>query len=223
MLRQIARLVVESILAAEEGVTASQVAARTGSPEPLVASVLRELSRQGLVEEAGGVYVAADKLELALYAVRIGVDPMNAARSLDWRLFEKMVAEALSMAGYRVVRGLRLKPPGGLEVDVLGIGPLYSPVIDCKHWSPGYSKRAKLREAAEKHAGRLRRLAARWGETGLPSATLTPAIVTLTDPGLRLVEGVAVVPVSVMADFIEDLPRYVEELGLIRVEASAKQ
>ena len=223
MRRQLARLVAAALLSSNRPLEIRAIAARTGSPEPLVSMALSELARQGLVAEKRDGYAPVDRVELALHAIGLGLDPVEAAKHLDWRMFERFVAEALDMAGFRVVRGLRLKPPMGLELDVLGLGPLYSPAVDCKHWSPGYSKKAKLAEAAEKHAERLRRLSDRWAETGLPDTVLVPVIVTLTDPGLRLVEGVAVVPVATLSDFLYNLPRYVEELGLRRFKASAKQ
>lgn len=216
-LSQIRRLVVASLLERPDNShTPVTLAARTGAPEKLVAMVLGELARQGLLEATGDVYSVSDPVELALYAVGTGIDPRRAAESLDWRHFERFVARALGEYGYSVARNLRLRPPGGVEVDVLGVGRLYGLAIDCKHWSPRTASPSRLVEAARRHRARVDILASRWAETGLarPGEGLVGVMVTLTDPGVRNLEGVGVVPVSVFHDFASRVEYYVDELRL---------
>ena len=216
-LSQIRRLVLASLLERpDDSHTPAALAARTGAPERLVALVLGELARQGLLEASGDTYSVPDPVELALHAVGMGLDPRRVAESLDWRHFERFVARALAEYDYIVARNLRLKPPGGVEVDVLGVGRFYGLAIDCKHWSPRTTSPSKLVEAARRHRARIDILASRWAETGLaePGEGLVGVMVTLTDPGVRSLEGVGVVPVSVFHDFASRVEYYVDELGL---------
>ncbi len=216
-LSQIRRLVLAALLEApSEPRTPASIAGRLGAPQRLVGMVLGELARQGLVEELNGSYRVVDPVELALHAVGTGLDPRRVSEHLDWRHFESFVARALEEYGYTVARNLRLKPPRAVEVDVVGVGRLYGIAIDCKHWSPRTAAPSRLVEAARRHRERVEILASRWGETGLtpPSGGLVAVIVTLTDPGVRSLEGVGIVPVSVFHDFVSRVEYYVDELDL---------
>ncbi len=183
-------------------------------------SILEELSkREYIVLEAGGALVVS-RISLVEEALRQGVPIDRASLYLDWKDFEALTAKYLQAHGYRVYRNLRLPPPHGLEIDVLGLGKRYTVIVDCKHWSPGYSKKWKLRKAVEDHLERIEKLrkrlwvlARRHGEELKSIKKVVPVIVTLTDLGIRYIDKVLVSPINAFNSLLLDLDVIVEELG----------
>jgi Holliday junction resolvase len=172
------------------------------------------------VELHGDQVCVSEPLELALALARLGVSEKEVAAILDWRMFEEYAARALEEAGYRVWRGLRPHGRGGFQVDVLGLDAYGRGVVfECKHWSPRSSAPSRLREAAQRHLERTRRLAAAWSRLGLPQpsrgARLLPALLVLRETGLpRLASGVPVVPVSRLRGFLEQIDYLLEDPGV---------
>ncbi len=199
---------------------------KTGILGEVLLQVLRLLEDKGLiVVEAGGVIIPS-RLGLVEEALRHGIPVDKASLYLDWKDFEALSSKYLEAHGYRVYRNIRLPPPRGFEVDVVGLGPRYTIVVDCKHWSPGYSKRWKLRKAAEEHLERTKRLAKRlwlvarrYGEELRRIRLLIPVIVTLTDPGLRTYSNVLISPINLFNDLLLNIDVVVEEFNVgVRVE-----
>ena len=197
---------------------------KTRLADQILLTILEDLNkREHIVLEAGGVIVTS-RIGLVEEALRQGIPVDRASLYLDWRDFEALAAKYLRAHGYKVYRNLRLPPPRGLEVDVLGLGKRYAVIVDCKHWSPGYSKKWKLRRAAEDHLERVERLrtrlwvlARRYGEELRNIRRIVPVIVTLTDPGVRYIGKVLVSPINVFNNLLLELDAVVEELGTIIV------
>ena len=195
---------------------------KTRLASQVLLDVLEELSKsEEIVLEAGGVVVAS-RIGLVEEALRYGVPVDRASLYLDWRDFEALTAKYLQAHGYKVYRNLRLPPPHGLEIDVLGLGPRYTVIVDCKHWSPGYSKKWKLRRAVEDHLERIGKLknrlwvlARKYGEELRSIKKIVPVIVTLTDPGIRRIEKALISPINTLNDLLLSLDAIVEELGTI--------
>ena len=196
----------------------------------LVEEALRRLSEAadpGVIELGGDCVSIRDVLGVAIAAVRLGVPESVVARGLSWRMFEDYAARALREAGYRVYHGLRVAGRGGLELAVLGLGGSIGVAVDCKHWSPRSTVPSRLRDAARRHVERLGRLEQYWDRLGLPSGCwkIVPALLVLRERVPRLVEGVAVVPVSRLRGFIEELPVLAEadEIGARRICSRQKR
>jgi len=221
----VAAVVAALLEAGEDCVDAEELARRLFLRPGLVRAALERLVEAKGLELNGGRACIADRVELALAAVRLGVPETAVARGLDWRMFEEYAARALREAGFEARRGLRLYGRGGLELDVLGLDPAGGLVvaIDCKHWNPRVSTPSRLRAAAAQHRARVGRLAASWRQLGLPQGRwrIVPALLVLRESVPRLAEGVAVVPASRLRGFIEELPVLAEEpaIHVVRLEA----
>ncbi len=195
---------------------------KTRLASQVLLSILEELSKkEHIVLEAGGVLVIS-RINLVEEALRQGIPVDKASLYLDWRDFEALTAKYLQAHGYRVYRNLRLPSPHGLEIDVLGLGKRYTVIVDCKHWSPGYSKKWKLRRAVEDHLERIEKLkkrlwvlARRYGDELRNIKKIVPVIVTLTDPGVRYIDKILISPINAFNSLLLDLDAIVEELGTI--------
>jgi len=167
-----------------------------------------------------GKYCLKSLVPVALKAMELGADPFRVAVLLDWRDFEELVLEYLSRSGFEGVRSVRLRSRR-FEIDVLAVDAVsgYSLAIDCKHWSPGYSKSWKLREIARAHRAKVELMCnecvnLRKGSRILAKAKwVVPAVVTLTGSLRGYFNGSFIVPIQTFRDFLLNLDYYVGELS----------
>ncbi len=167
-----------------------------------------------------GKYCLKSLVPVALKAMELGADPFRVAALLDWRDFEELVLEYLSKSGFEGVRSVRLRSRR-FEIDVLAVDAVsgYSLAIDCKHWSPGYSKSWKLREVAKSHRAKVELMCSECAELRKGARILAkakwvvPVIVTLTGSVRGYVNGSFIVPIHAFRDFLLNLDYYVGELS----------
>ncbi len=167
-----------------------------------------------------GSYCLRSLVPLALRAIELGASPYTVSRFIDWRDFEELVLNYLLKSGFEGMKSVRLKSRR-YEIDVLALEPVsrICLAIDCKHWSPGYGKRSKLRQVATEHRMKVELLIkdceylrskyrvlskARW---------IVPVIVTLTDSLRGYINGSFVVPIQGFRDFINNVDYYLDILS----------
>lgn len=183
--------------------------------------LLQRLQNDGLVYLRESLVEAdsVQRLKLAVRAVELGADVERVSSALEWQEFENMAAVALERNGYDVQRNLRFKHAGRKwEVDVVGCKKPVVMSIDCKHWRHGMSQ-SVLKKIAEEQRERTKALA-----DSLPNpavkikfayweiVTLIPAVLSLTVGRSKLCDGVPVVPVLQLQDFVSQVPVYVNSL-----------
>jgi len=159
-------------------------------------------------------------LPMALDLLKLGADPQEVSKYLDWKDFEELVSIILSGYGMDVIRNYRFNLKR-YEIDVIGIDltTKYALVIDCKHWRPGYRKKGKLVEAVKVHKLRVKYLSEFCSSivSQYPSLSkvkyFIPVIVTLTDALKGVIDNVFIVPIRFLRDFINNIEHYVELLG----------
>jgi Holliday junction resolvase-like predicted endonuclease len=183
--------------------------------------LLQRLQNDGLVYVRESLVEAdsVQRLKLAVRAVELGADVERVSSALEWQEFENMAAVALERNGYDVQRNLRFKHAGRKwEVDVVGCKKPVVISIDCKHWRHGMSP-SVLKKIAEEQRERTKALA-----DSLPNPAvkikfaswemviLIPAVLSLTVGRSKLCDGVPVVPVLQLQDFVSQVPVYVNSL-----------
>lgn len=187
-------------------------------PEDKDADLLKHLDTyfRGL----DGSHCLGSLVPLSLRAIELGASPYTASRFIDWRDFEEVVLNYLLRSGFEGVKSVRLKSRR-YEIDVLALEPVsrVGLAIDCKHWSPGYGKRSKLRQVATEHRLKVELLIndceyliskyqmltrAKW---------IVPVVVTLTDSLRGYFNGSFVVPIQGFRDFINNVEYYLDVLS----------
>lgn len=156
-------------------------------------------------------------LPLALKALEWGADLYEVSSLLDWKDFEELVSEYLRLSGYESIQNLRTKSRK-YEYDVVAVDPVARTglIIDCKHWSPGHSKKGKLKHVSREHRQKCLYLIKQCrqikNEFRLISEAkwFVPVIVTLTEVSKGSLEGVLVVPIRTFRDFLVNLAFYVD-------------
>jgi hypothetical protein len=138
----------------------------------------------------------------ALALIRLGQDSEKVASLLEWNDFEDLCAKLLTSFGYDVRRNVVLTKPRK-QIDVFATSGLISLSVDCKHYAKGISPYS-LARFAEDQLERTRLYKEKKGHKG----PILPIIVTLVEPSALVVEGVPVVPMLKLRDFLQSVNPY---------------
>ena len=124
------------------------------------------------------------------------IDPESISSKLDWREFESFAEKAFVSFGFDTNRNRRFTKPR-MEIDLVAVMGVLAFSVDCKHWKRTVGH-ASMLNVGERQIARSRRLL----ELGTIDRVI-PVILTLHDEMLHILEdGVAIVPVHKLSDFI---------------------
>ncbi len=175
----------------------SLASAKLGSAEAVEDAILEVTSELGLPNDVPRDVAAA------LLLARRGFDLDETARSLEWDGFEDFCATVTSAAGYRVRSNVRLRRPAR-QIDIVAESPSLVLVMDCKQWRRDTGP-ASLARAAVAQAERTRLLAQRSPRHG---KAFLPVLLTLLDCQVDAVEGVPVVSLHRLREFLSSVSRF---------------
>ena len=142
----------------------------------------------------------------ALELIALGVPEEEAARSLTWKDFERFCAQLLRASGYAVMENVYLSSPRA-QIDLVATGPLYIMNLDCKHWRRAPSPSA-LEGFATAQLRRSRLLRTRLDD----SKPIISAILSFSELAGSFVNGVAIIPLRTLKDFLATVESYSELL-----------
>lgn len=215
----VSRVIVETLkqTSGDQVVSVSQIADQAKTTAEQVASILAPMLQ---LEDASGMRLSnSARFKLAFEAARHGA-LQQVARALSWQEFEAFTEECLQIGGFATQKGIVLRDDSRRwQIDVVAKkGPIIL-VIDCKHWeTPGYGSKVKKAAEHQKQAAQalIKRMRTR-GEVGSERLLALPMILTLFEPRERLADGVAVVSVEQLADFLEGMSPFASELPFIPI------
>ena len=128
---------------------------------------------------------------------------------MSWKEFEEYVESAFGAFGYATERNVRFRKPRA-EIDLVCVKNGVAFSIDCKHWkrTVGHSSMLGI---SHRQLKRCLRVAERGG-----ISRVIPLVVTLKDEALRILEnGVAIVPIHALSDFVLNWEAASDQLALI--------
>ncbi len=145
---------------------------------------------------------ATSPISIGYALLKMGVQSEEVSRLLTWREFERLSAAVLRASGYSVSENVVLtKPRAQLDIVAAGASILLS--VDCKHYRRGNSPSALARFARDQ----LRRSSLYRAKVGDPRP-IASMILSMSDPEGGFVEGVAVVPIRTLRNFLTTLESY---------------
>ncbi len=195
----------------------------------VMAGLLEKLQTQDLLKVNRSTLEvnSENRLKIAVKAVFLGADIEAISSFLGWQEFESIAATALENNGFAVWQNLRFKHAARKwEIDAVGCRRPLVICLDCKDWHHGLSASAIIR-IVESQVERARALAevlpnvsigiecAKWSK-----AKFVPAILALLPTKFKFYDGVPIVPVLQLQDFLNYLPLELESLKYFQKEFS---
>ena len=190
-------------------------------PFTITRRILRRYSKMGFVRLNGEAIIIEEeqRLRLAVRTVELGADLERVCKLLGWKEFEDISALAFENSGFSVLKRFRFKHlDKRWEVDVLALKNPSVVCVDCKHWRRGW-QRSAISRTAESQTNRTQNLAEasprlrdRIGISRWRSATFIPTILSLIPGPFKFYEGVPIVPILQIRDFINEMPVHITML-----------
>ena len=147
-----------------------------------------------------------DRLQTALFAIKLGADVESVSEYLTWQDFESITGLILEKKDFDVTKNFILTKPR-MEIDVVGTKMDIALLIDCKHWK-NMSKSA-LNEIVKKQVERVKRYVADENMSALP------VIVTLHQEEIQFIENVPIVPIMKLSSFLDEFVGNLDSLASI--------
>lgn len=210
----IKRRVLKALLRArtEDELSLTRLSRDVGVPRDVVKNVLVDLKDLVTLED-GRVRIKGDnRVRIAVLCLSLGADVSFVARYLDWREFERFTSSILEAYGYTVYRGFRFKATGRRwEIDILALRRPVMLCLDCKHhlrqnWS--MLRRAALEELNRAEALKNALEGLKLDPKPSGGWWILPVLVTLFKPKYRVYEGVPIVQITELGNFLEELTLY---------------
>jgi len=141
---------------------------------------------------------------IAFALLRLRTQPEEVSRLLSWCEFEQLAGALLRAAGFVVKENVTLTKPR-VQIDAVAFGISMILSVDCKHYrrEPGPASLHKFANAQLRRSSLLRKKT-------IDSRPIASVILSLSEPEGRFVEGVAVVPVRTLRNFLTSLDSYTD-------------
>ena len=136
-----------------------------------------------------------DRLQTALFAIKLGADVESVSEYLTWQDFESITGLILEKKDFDVTKNLILTKPR-MEIDVVGTKMDIALLIDCKHWKT--MSKSALDEIVKKQVERVKRYVSDENMSALP------VIVTLHQEEVQFIENVPIVPIMKLSSFLDE-------------------
>jgi hypothetical protein len=139
--------------------------------------------------------IPTDRLQTALFAIKLGADIESVSEYLTWQDFESITGLILEKKDFDVTTNLILTKPR-MEIDVIGIKMDIALLIDCKHWKT--MSKSALDTIVKKQVERVKRYVTDKNMSALP------VIVTLHQEEIQFIDNVPIVPIMKLSSFLDE-------------------
>lgn len=174
----------------------------------------RERARYVLEQASLSLGLAETNAESVLIAIalcKLGAPPEQISRFLTWQEFERFCADIISSYGYNVTKNLILRKPR-MQIDIVAESDILVIAADCKHWKANYTD-ALMKAFALKQLVRCEALRERsLYPVGKP---IVPVIITLGECGNEFVDGVPIVPLFTLRNFMLSVETILDKIHTV--------
>jgi hypothetical protein len=189
------------------------------------------LNRDGFVTISDGVLSmdTSQRVMLAEQLIHGGADPKKVSRFLAWQEFENFAEHMLTENGFQTRKHFVFTLAGRRrEIDIFAWNDTLMLAVDCKHWLRGLSP-GRVRVVAHAQLERVVAMAHRPEllyrlRINHPEGrSILPVILTLGELREGLTDGVPIVPISKLLNFIYGLSPVDNSVNRVRVLRSVMQ
>ncbi|MFH0749211.1 MAG: restriction endonuclease [Candidatus Bathyarchaeota archaeon] len=170
------------------------------------------------------------RLNLAIFALQKGADLERVCQALGWKEFEDFVAFVLEQNNFKTIKHYRFKGvKRRYEIDVIGLKKPLLLSVECKHWKRSWRRAATI-SAIQTQIERTISLSQflpeprdRLGIAIWSEVEIIPLLLTLSNTPIKIFEGVPVIPIRFLNNFLNEMLKYMENFMIITKRKEPKQ
>jgi Holliday junction resolvase-like predicted endonuclease len=178
-----------------------------------------------LLTNTDGIVEASfeQRLQLAIYGIKEGIDIEKICEALGWREFEDIVILILEHNDFTTLKHYRFKSlVRRYEIDILAYRGSLILSIDCKRWKRSWQKAATIKvinaqvertRALIQSSSNIQKL---FKIPNLKTIGFIPLIVTLSDTPKKIYDKVPAVPIFHFQNFLNEMNRHIERLMILQ-------
>ena len=203
------------------------IAKNSRIPLSVVEGQIKNFLSLNLAEKKGVLIRVSplQRLKIAFRAISLGADIERVCRNLSWKEFEDVAVTAFQTNGYSTIKHFRFRHENRMwEIDVLAIKGKIVVCVDCKRWMKRLtaSTMSRIVKAQMKRVKALSKSLSKIMDTLLflseGKIFLIPVILSLVPASSKFCNGVPIVPILQLQNFLNELPANIHLLNLIEVK-----
>lgn len=177
---------------------------------------------QGILRESDERLVLLKPVELLVLLPNFGIAPDRYNLYIQWHEFEDYIARMLTELGWDVYRGYTHTKVEKFQVDIIALNDVLklSMLIECKHWKRMSRICTNLDFIVNTHIKRVEKFLrnCEWVCSKINKLrgvkNILPVVVVLYDLPIKVLDGVPIVPIHKMLDFVVNVDVYIDSLNL---------
>ena len=200
------------------------IAKNSRIPLSVVEEQIKKFLSLNLAEKKGALIRVSplQRLKIAFRAISLGADIERVCRNLSWKEFEDVAVTAFQANGYSTIKRFRFRHEDRMwEIDVLAVKGKIVLCVDCKRWMKRLAA-STMSKVAEAQMERVRALSKSFSKImdklTFPAEGrifLIPMILSLVPASSKFCNGVPIVPILQLQNFLDEFPAHM--LSLIHI------
>ena len=199
------------------------IAKNSRMPLSVVEEQIKKFLSLNLAEKEGALIRVSplQRLKIAFRAISLGADIERVCRNLSWKEFEDVAVTAFQTNGYSTIKHFRFRHENRMwEIDVLAVKGKIVVCVECKRWMKRLTA-STMSKVAEAQIERVRALSKIMDKSTFPvegRIFLIPMILSLVPASSKFCNGVPIVPILQLQNFLDELPAHMDLLNFIEVK-----
>jgi len=199
------------------------IAKNSRIPLSVVEEQIKKFLSLNLAEKKGALIRVSplQRLKIAFRAISLGADIERVCRNLSWKEFEDVTVTAFQTNGYSTIKHFRFRHENRMwEIDVLAVKGKIVLCVDCKRWMKRLAA-STMSKVAKAQIERVKALSKIMDKSTFPAEGrifLIPMILSLVPASSKFCNGVPIVPILQLQNFLDELPAHTHLLNFIEVK-----
>lgn len=167
-----------------------------------------------------------DSIRLLISLPMFGLSYDRLVKYINWHEFEEFVSNVFSQLGWDVYKGYTHIKVDRFQIDIIALNTnlSLSVFVECKHWKRLNTLYTSIHRIVKEHLNRIDKYLknCEWVRLNINKLKdvkyIAPMMVVLYDLPIKIVNGVPIVPVPRLVDFVVNIDVYIDALNILIFE-----
>lgn len=187
----------------------------------LIKNIIESGIKRNILRENKDKIYLLTPFEFILLLEEHGIDISRFCDYISWNEFENFIAKRFHEFGWECILGYSHNRISRFQIDVIALDSILKRalIIECKHWKKNLGV-GSLRKVVLDHLLRVDKLIkyCEWAVVDIPKLrsieSIIPIVVTLKKGSTQVLEGVPIVSLHYLNDFLINIDSYLETLNI---------